>query len=177
MTKDSNRLPMRELLAQQQAGPRITPAEAARQRRSGRRGSAPDSADSDSARSGRQVDATQWPDDLAPAAETTAETSQGRVTRGQPPETVDAAARQASAATPVEGIRAGVMAQVKEHASEGADIVNRAAPGPVRRTVSRAAGKKRTLLAAACAVAVPVVWWVMAARRSRRVRLLVRTGK
>jgi hypothetical protein len=182
VTKDK-RQGMSELLAKQRTGPPITPSEAARQRRSGRRGSAPDSADTGPPED-RPVAGTQPPEDLPPAEEAPAQERQA--IRDQPDEVVEAATPEADvkawmrvkasrvaarargrAARRPRSARsaAGRAGQVKDHASAAAANVNQPVLGPVRRTVSRAANNKGTLLAAACAVAVPVVCWLVAGRR------------
>jgi hypothetical protein len=84
--KDNQRQGMSELLAKQRAGPSITPSEAARQRRSGRHGPAPDSVDTDT-QEDRPVAGTQPPEDLAPVEETPAET--GHAIRDQPGESAE----------------------------------------------------------------------------------------
>jgi hypothetical protein len=189
VTKDNPRQGMSELLAKQRAGPPITPSEAARQRRSGRRGPAPDPVDTGPPED-RPVAGIQPPQDLAPVEETLAQES--HATRDQPDEIVEAAAPEADvkARGRVKGSRvaarargraagrprssrpaAGRVAQVKDHAYAGAGIVKEAVPGPVRRAVSRAASNKPTLLAAACAVAVPVACWLVAGRRRQATAL------
>jgi hypothetical protein len=174
VTKDKQRQGMGELLAKQRTGPPITPSEAARQRRSGRRGPVPDSVGTGPPEAGPAA-GTQPPEDLARTEETLGEKS--HATRDQP-ETADAAASDAGvkAQTPVEDSRVaglprsirpaeGPVAQMKDHAAAGADIAEQAVPGPARHAVSRAASNKRTLLAAACAIAVAVVCWLAAGRR------------
>jgi hypothetical protein len=147
VTEENRRQGMRELLAKQQAGPPVTPAEATRRRRSARSAPVPDSVHSDSAGPGQQ----------------------DRATRRQQGGIIEAAAREADVETGVGGSQ--VTARSRGRAT------SRPQPGPVRRVVSRAADQKGTLLAAACAVAVPAVWWLVAARRTQRMRLLGRARR
>ena len=183
MTKNSQRQGMAELLAQQRAGRPLTPSEAARERRSGRPGSAPDSAGTGHP-AGRPVAGSQPPQDLPPAEEALAQERQA--TRDQPAEAGEAPATTADVNAPTKASHvwvtgrargraagrprsarsaAGHAGQVKDHASAAAGNVNQAVPGPIRRAVSRATSSKATLLAAACAAAVPLACWLMARRR------------
>jgi hypothetical protein len=123
MTKDNQRQGMRELLAQQRAGDPLTPAEAARQRRSGSRGHAPDSAGSYPVGAGL----LEGPPSVG---------------QGRPGET---AAAVGDAAVETE-TRAG-----------GRRVTARGR--------GRAGGKRGALAAAACALAIPVLCWLVAARR------------
>jgi hypothetical protein len=172
VTKYNQRQGMSELLAKQRTGPPITPSEAARQRRSGHGGPAPDSADAGA------------PEDLVPAEKALAQ--EWQATRDQREEIVEpdvpeadikvrtrikrsrvaARARGRAAGTP-RPVRPAArhVAQAKDRASAAAGIVNHAVPGTIRRTVSRAASNKGRLLTAACAVAVSVVCWLAFGRR------------
>jgi len=78
VTKDNQRQAMSELLAQQRAGPTLTPSEAARHRRSAQREPVPDSVDAGSQ------------EDLAATEETLAE--EGHGAGGQRAEVIEAAA-------------------------------------------------------------------------------------
>ena len=156
MKKDNQRQGMSELLAEQRAGPPLTPAEAARQRRSGPRGTGPDSVDT--AHEDRPVAGTQPPADLPPTEETLAVT--GHPTHDQPGGIVDAAAPEddLKARTHVWGSQ--VAARVRGRAA--------GRPRSLRGAVSRTARSKGTLLATTCAVAVAVVWRLVAGRRRRQ---------
>jgi hypothetical protein len=188
VTKDNQRQGMSELLAKQRAGPPITPAEAARERRSSRRGSARDSADTGPP-DDRPVAGSQPPEGLPPAEEALGEERQA--TRDQPGEIAEAAAPEAhvKARMRVKASRVAARArgraagrarsaqsvgragQVKDHTPAAAGNVNQAVPEPVRRAVAWAASNKGTLLAAACAVAVPVVCWLVARQRRQEIVL------
>jgi hypothetical protein len=92
MSKNNPRQGMGELLASQRTGPPLTPAEAARQRRSGQRGSAADAAGSEPQEE-QPVVATQPADSLAPDEANPAEG--GPAIRDQPGEVAVAGASQA----------------------------------------------------------------------------------
>ena len=179
MTKDNQRQGMSELLAKQRAGPPITPSEAARQRRSGRRVSATGSAGTELPED-RPGAGTQPSEDLPSAEEAPAHERQA--TGGPPagataPQT-DVQARMPVKASGVAGRARGSAAgrprsarsadgrgdQVKDRVSAAAPNVTQAMPGRVRRAVAQAASNKGALLTAACAVAVPVIYWLVAAR-------------
>jgi hypothetical protein len=145
VTKDDQRQGMSELLAKQRAGPAITPAEATRQRRSSRR-ELPTASNDPRPPGGRPVIGTESPGDPARADETRTEESRATPdVRGEIGEVVDPEAAINDDRMAVQDSRLAVP----------------------RRVVSRAASNKGLLLAAACAVAVPIMRWLAAARRRR----------
>lgn len=91
MTKDNPRQGMSELLAKQRTGPPITPSEAARRRRSGRRGPTPDSSGTGPPED-RPVAGTQ-PPEMPSADEALAKERQA--TPDQPGEIVEATGPEA----------------------------------------------------------------------------------
>jgi hypothetical protein len=187
VTKDNPRQGMAELLAQQRAGSPLTPAEAARQRRSGRRGSAPASAGPGPLED-RPLAGSQPSQDLPPAEEARAQETQAS------PEQLGAAGEAAATTADVKArtkLSPGGMIwracgrlagwarscwnaadpahQVKDYAASTARSVTQRIPRPVRRAGWRAASSRGALLAAASAVAVPLAAWLMARRRRQAV--------
>lgn len=187
MTKDNPRQGMAELLAQQRTGRPLTPSEAARQRRSGRRGSAPASAGTGPSED-RPLADSQPSEDLPPTEEALAHERQA--TRDQPIETGEPAATTADAKAPTKANAGRVIRKargrlagrarsargtacralkVNDHAAAAEGSMKQATARPVRPAGWRIASNNGALLAVACAVVVPLAYWLMARRRRQAV--------